>query len=393
MQESGLRKYAKTQRNSVGYKSRLRTEYLGAMHIVRIQRGTQPQVSLLQEHRYEKEKDLERDLTAAPLLIQQVMGTPIHLLASSFRLPGDERVAGLYLDSDGRLLICEALLSRNLGSTREVLGQLLDHVSSLSQFRIENLSAALGGKLEEALRTISRGDIDRYTALWQQVSEHLAAGRVGMVMVLDRAPAQLQRICRYLCQNVKIQFAVLTLKRFTAGDDNDIVVPTLIAQGQQQQAQANLLELAVQFAHQGPAAVPIENIKHRGNSLSIYPRGWPISVRYEFLIHPEQDSRIGIELRMDDRELPQYRELIRFLAASDVQEALKIHFDSARIAWDSTQQPGRLAVLFDAASEPDMLSSAMSVLMELTYARITERLRSHRPGEPGRQGSVPKEDS
>lgn len=39
------------------------------MHIVRIQRGNAPQVSLLQEQRYEKEKDLEKDLaggTAPP---------------------------------------------------------------------------------------------------------------------------------------------------------------------------------------------------------------------------------------------------------------------------------------------------------------------------------------
>lgn len=363
------------------------------MHIVRIQRGPQPQVSLLQEHRYEKEKDLERDLASSPLLIQQVMGTPIQLLASSFRLPGDERVAGLYLDSDGRLLICEARLARNLGSAREVLGQLLDHVSALSQYRIENLSAALAGKLEEALRTISRGDIDRYTALWQQVSDHLTAGRVGMVLVLDRAPAHLQRICRYLCQNVKIQFVLLTLKRFRASDDSDIVVPTLIAQAQQQQAQANLLELAVQYAHQGPAAVLIENIKHRGNSLAIFPRGWPTSVRYEFLIHPEQDSRIGIELRIDERELPQIRDLIRILGSADIQEALKIHFDSARIIWESGQPPARLAILFDAASEPEALSSAMSVLMELTYARITERLRHlSRPPEAPRQPGGTKDD-
>lgn len=53
------------------------------------------------------------------------MGTPIQLLATSFRLPGDERVAGLYIDSEGRLLISEVRLARNLGSTREVLGQLV----------------------------------------------------------------------------------------------------------------------------------------------------------------------------------------------------------------------------------------------------------------------------
>jgi hypothetical protein len=371
-----------------------KTEYRIAMHIVRIQRGPQPQVSLLQEHRYEKEKDLERDLASSPLLIQQVMGTPIHLLASSFRLPGDERVAGLYIDSDGRLLICEARLARNLGSAREVLGQLLDHVSALSQYRIENLSAALSGKLEEVLRTISRGDIDRYTALWQQVSDHLTAGRVGMALVLDRAPAHLQRICRYLCQNVRIQFVLLTLKRFRASDDSDIIVPTLIAQAAQQQAQANLLELAVQYAHQGPAAIQIEHIKHRGNSLAIHPRGWPTAVRYEFLIHPEQDCRIGIELRIDDRDMPQARDLIRVLGSSDILEVLKIHFDSARIIWEAVQSPVGLAILFDAASEPEALSSAMSVLMELTYARVTERLRHLvRPPESQPKPASGKEES
>jgi len=373
-----------------------KTGYRSEMHIVRIQRGSAPQVSLLQEQRYEKEKDLERDLAAAPLLLQQVMGTPIQLLATSFRLPGDERVAGLYIDSEGRLLISEVRLARNLGSTREVLGQLLDHVSALSQYRIEDLSTALSGKLEEALRNVSRGEVERYAALWQQVAENLRAGRVGMVLVLDRAPAHLQRICRYLCQNVKIQFVLLTLKRFRAGDDSEIVVPTLVAQAQQQQAQANLLELAVQFAQQGPAAVPIDNLKHRPNELAIYPRGWPGTVHYEFLIHPDSDCRIGVELHLEDRDLPQLRDLIRFLSSPDMQDALKVHFDSARILWDPTYHGcGRLAVMFDAASDPDSLSAAMSVLMELTYARISERLRQlPRPPETPRERFVlPQKES
>ena len=366
------------------------------MHIVRIQRGNAPQVSLLQEQRYEKEKDLEKDLAAAPLLLQQVMGTPIQLLATSFRLPGDERVAGLYIDSEGRLLISEVRLARNLGSTREVLGQLLDHVSALSQFRIEDLSSSLSGKLEEVLRNLSRGEVERYASLWQQVSEHLRAGRVGMVLVLDRAPAHLQRICRYLCQNVKIQFVLLTLKRFRASDDSDIVVPTLVAQAAQQQAQANLLELAVQFAHQGPAAVTIDNLKHRPGGLTIFPRGWPQAVHYEFVIHPEQDCCIGVELHLEDRDLPQLRELVRFLGSPDMQDALKVHFDGGRIVWDPTYLGcGRLAVMFDAATEPDSLSAAMSVLMELTYARISERLRHlSRPPEPPRERpQVPPKES
>jgi hypothetical protein len=360
--------------------------YSFAMHIVRIQRGAALTVSLLQEQRYEKDKDLERDLASAPLLLQQIMGTPIYQLATSFRLPGDERVSGLYLDCEGRPLICEVRLARNLGSTRELLGQLLDHVSALSTYRIEDLSTALGGKLEESLRQISRGEVERYAALWQQVSENLRAGRVGMVLVLDRAPSHLQRICRYLCQNVKIQFVLLTLKRFRASDDSDIVVPTLVAQAQQQQAQANLLELAVQFAQQGYAVVPLDSIKHRPNWLALYPRGWPASVHYEFLIHADQDCRIGVEIHLEDRDLPQLRELSRYLGSADMQDALKVHFDSARIHWDPLYLGcGRLSVLFDAASDPDGLSAAMSVLMELTYARISERLRSlSRPPDPPR---------
>ncbi len=370
-----------------------KNSYPVLMHIVRIQRGTSPQVSLLQEQRYGKEKDLERDLAAAPLLLQQVMGTPIHLLATNFRLPGDERVAGLYLDSDGRLLLCEVRLARSLGSTREVLGQLLDHVSALSQYRLEDLSTSLSGKLEEVLRQLSHGEVERYAQMCQQLSENLRAGRVGLVLVLDRAPAHLQRICRYLCQNVKIQFVLLTLKRYRASDDSDIVVPTLVAQAQQQQAQANLLELAVQFAQPGHSAVPLDNIKHRPNWLALYPRTWPPSVHFEFLIHPEKDCRIGVELHLEDRELPQLRELVRFLGSSDMQDALKVHFDSARIVWDQNYQGcGRLAVMFDAASEPDGLSAAMSVLMELTHARISERLRPlSKPTEMPRATVAPKE--
>ncbi len=48
--------------------------------------------------------------------------------------------------------------------------------------------------------------------------------------------------------------------------------------------------------------------------------------------------------------------------------------------------------MFDAASEPDGLSAAMSVLMELTHARISERLRPlSKPTETPRATVAPKE--
>ena len=94
--------------------------------------------------------------------------------------------------------------------------------------------------------------------------------------------------------------------------------------------------------------------------------------------------------------LPQLRELVRFLGSPDMQDALKVHFDGGRIVWDPTYLGcGRLAVMFDAATEPDSLSAAMSVLMELTYARISERLRHlSRPPEPPRERpQVPPKES
>jgi hypothetical protein len=49
-----------------------------------------------------------------------------------------------------------------LGIDPGVLGQLLDHVSALSQYRMEDLSTSLSGKLEEVLRQLSHGEVERY---------------------------------------------------------------------------------------------------------------------------------------------------------------------------------------------------------------------------------------
>lgn len=81
------------------------------------------------------------------------------------------------------------------------------------------------------------GDIDPDT-LWQQIKTNLQAGRIRMLFVADRIPAELRRIVEFLNQQMDpAEMLALELRQFAGGVKT--IVPTVYGQtGESQQRKA-----------------------------------------------------------------------------------------------------------------------------------------------------------
>jgi hypothetical protein len=112
----------------------------------------------------------------------------------------------LFVDQDGIPTLVEVKRQGDTRLRREVVGQMLDYAANavvywpVEQLRaeFEQGCAAVGTTPQVEIRDrlgLHDGDAE---LLWQRVKTNLQAGRIRMLFVADRIPAELRRIVEFL---------------------------------------------------------------------------------------------------------------------------------------------------------------------------------------------------
>lgn len=216
----------------------------GGMYLIR----DDGQLVEMNEQPYDSESLLQELLASYPNLLagdQIDSFTPRRwlLLSREAPLPSDEGgnnrwwVDHVFLDQDAVPTLVEVKRSSDTRIRREVVGQMLDYAANaivywpVERLRswFEAVSIAQGSDPGQALGEFLRGEIEPET-YWQNAKTNLQAGRIRMIFVADKIPAELQRIVEFLNQQMDpAEVLAVEIKQYV-GQGLKTLVPRVLGQ-------------------------------------------------------------------------------------------------------------------------------------------------------------------
>ncbi|MFI5706229.1 hypothetical protein [Kribbella sp. NPDC051620] len=190
---------------------------------------------LLEEQQYDSESLLQEALARYP----EVLAGPttegdgegrLLLLGREAGVPSAEggvrtfSLDHLFIDQQGVPVLVEVKRSSDTRIRREVIGQMLDYAANgvkywpLSLLR-QSLEARAAGeeKSVEDLLAELQSDLDP-DDFWKAVEANLIAGRIRMIIVADKLPAELVRVIEFLNEQMNpAEVLGVELRQFVAG--------------------------------------------------------------------------------------------------------------------------------------------------------------------------------
>jgi hypothetical protein len=140
----------------------------------------------------------------------------------------------LFLDQDAVPTLVEVKRSGDTRIRREVVGQMLDYAANaVVHWPVETLRASFIANNEDADQQIvelirdTNADPDVET-FWRNVKTNLQAGRIRMVFVADRIPAELRRVIEFLNEQMDPAEVLAVEVRQFVGDHLKSLVPKVV---------------------------------------------------------------------------------------------------------------------------------------------------------------------
>ena len=157
---------------------------------------------LLSPNAYPDEKTLHT-LVANSVHILPLAGSPTTVIVGSEVLLGSGYADLIALEPSGRVVVIEVKLAKNAESRRAVVAQILTYAAYLKgvsaatfeQEVLKNHLAARGyATLAEAIRNNDQAGTFDAESFYEGLENSLAQGHFRLVLVSDRAPAELVRL-------------------------------------------------------------------------------------------------------------------------------------------------------------------------------------------------------
>lgn len=201
----------------------------------------------LEERCYDAEKTLQELLAKHPDLLagEQIQSSEPRrwlLVAREMAVQGEDdsprwSLDHLFLDQDAVPTLVEVKQSTNADIRRKVVGQMLDYAANaVVRWSVEEIRAkyearchAAGIDPDEELGNCI-GDCDNPEVYWQRVKTNLQAGKIRLIFVSDRIPAELRRIVEFLNKQMDpAEVLAVEIKQYV-GEGMKTLVPRVVGQ-------------------------------------------------------------------------------------------------------------------------------------------------------------------
>lgn len=328
---------------------------------------------VLQPVRFASESELEEVICKYPELLQRGNEPKPFLVKRQLNLASG--IADVLMtNSEGLPIAAEVKLSRNPGARREIIGQIVDYVSSLTSMTADEVDEGIDGALESTLRD-KAADEEKFKKLWRDFGTKLRAGTARYILVLDEAPQELERMVRFLARNSSLDIRLVVISKYRACDNQIMFVPTNVVDEEDSQATKKLESSAVVTSEGLVEAcnafngMPIsKDFKLRGTApryRQIRPQSWPRNLHYEFR---EPDGKLCVELHLEGDEVTGLAKTLRTFN----EHFLKVC--NTKIRWDSNWYGRRGRLVCDMPSDvtPKQAAEVMNYFIEATRDQVTK---------------------
>lgn len=331
---------------------------------------------------FKNEAELEAIVALHPSLLILSDEPRVALVKRQVNLPRAGLLDILMVNEEGLPIAVELKLARNNQSKREVVGQLVDYVSVLTSYTVDELDKAVGCALDSALRLFSTESDDEsvFERRWQSVGANLRAGLARYVIVVDEVPDELERIVRFLVERSNLDIRLVQIQQYPDLSGQVIYVPFNVVDiaeserprvgGTKEETNKEFQEVLDTYSAKADPRFPIVGqAKASGNWRLVRPSTWPPPWRlhYEFY---RISSGITAELHLESESV---RILAPLLKGFVEHENPGFKYP---LRWDPnwSKGKGRLIVAVPPNSPADTVADTMCELIKLTYEEITAKL-------------------
>ena len=122
-----------------------------------------------------------------PELLGEEEGT-VEFVARQINLPQTGELDLLFVNSDGLPIVVETKRGINPEARREVIGQVIDYLATLTDLTVDELNGRVGGKLKDAIEKLTEGaeagetEESEFDRVWQKVGANLRTGQARLVV-------------------------------------------------------------------------------------------------------------------------------------------------------------------------------------------------------------------
>lgn len=124
------------------------------------------------------------------------------------------RIDVLAMTASGEVTIVEVKLNRNAQSRREVLAQIIDYISALTDYSYYRLDKATKGLLSDAV-----SDFENAEELPRKIEDNLQNGLVRLVIAVDEVNDDLRRLVGFMANHTNLRVDLIEIKKYINGQD------------------------------------------------------------------------------------------------------------------------------------------------------------------------------
>jgi hypothetical protein len=317
------------------------------------------------------EKQLEEVVCRYPQLLTREGDSPLIFITQQIQMSSGIMDV-VMIDNDGLPVAVEVKLGRNSQSRREIVGQLVDYVSTLTEYTVDELDDLVSGKVSDAIDVVANSEAER-KKIWQTVGANLRAGLARYILVLDDVPSELSRIVRFLARRSNLDIRLVEISKYVSSSGQVFYVPqNLVEQGDSGiekitsggGAVREQLQEVIDAYSQIPGAHPL-----RGQAMGyrqILPQAWPPAVHYEFLYRAKS---VLVDIHLEGAKVRHLGPLLQRWESEPPPGF------AHPLVWDSKWSgQGRVSVVLPPNSTPAEIAQAMADLIAATETTISNAL-------------------
>ena len=250
------------------------------------------------EHKdYRNEKELQEFLAEHPEVLKEEDSELWTVKREITTEAG--RVDIMDLASDGTVTIVEVKLDKNHESRRDVLAQIFDYISALSEYSYYELNKASNNALNELID--DRDAIKNSDDMRRLIEENLHNCLVRLVIAVDKSNEDLKRLIEFVTEHSDLRVDLIEIKKyFNNGEyiyNVNSVVRSRAVLNNRVRPKYPLLDAVVEAWKQSGNSPEVHDEGKSWRQIRI--DGWPVAVHYEFVTF-RGDSKVHIRL---DNEL------------------------------------------------------------------------------------------